>query len=109
MDENKYIESFEIISEAGDARCKALEAIEKAEQYLFDEAQALLAEANTCMNRAHKMQTDMIVREVNGQPVDTHILLVHAQDHFSMAMETIDMAKIIINLYSKISTLEQAK
>lgn len=109
MDESKYTQSFQIISEAGDARSKALEAIDKAAEYQFEEAEDLLKSATECMNKAHQIQTDLIVKEINGQPVDTHILMIHSQDHFAMATESIDMAKVIIALYKKINKLEKGE
>lgn len=109
MDVDKYTESFQIIAEAGDARSLALEAIDKANEYDFEQAEELLKKATLSMNKAHQIQTDMIVREVNGQPVDTHIIMVHSQDHFAMATESIDMAKIIIRLYKKIQELEKGE
>lgn len=105
MEENYEI-SFQIIAEAGDARNKALEAIEEAEAGRFEEAEELLKEANICINKAHKFQTDLIFQETNGQKVDMNIILVHSQDHFAMAMSAIDMAKYAIRLYRRLDKLE---
>ena len=50
---------FEIVAYSGDARSKLLLAVEKAKQKEFGECDKLIAEANECLNDAHKSQTEL--------------------------------------------------
>lgn len=102
MDEEKYAIAFEIISEAGDGRSKALTAIDKILEDDFEAGKQLIKEAKDSLLNAHKLQTKLIQQEVCGEKVDTNIIMVHAQDHFAMATTTIDLAEIIFKLSKKI-------
>lgn len=106
MDEEQYAVSFEMITEAGDARNKALNAIDMIQNYHFDEAEKLLKEAKVSIIHAHKIQTDLIHQEMGGNPVDCNILMVHSQDHYAMATTTIELAEKMMKLYQKLFTIE---
>ena len=41
----------------------------------------------------------MLQQEAEGNPVKVNIILVHAQDHLTMAMMMRDMAEQFVNLY----------
>lgn len=102
-----YEIGFQLILHAGDAKSKAEEAIKSSNQYDFDQAEILIKEASKELKAAHKIQTELIQMEANGTPCEINILLVHAQDHFAMAMSAIDHAKQMIILNQKINVLEQ--
>ena len=105
---DKQVENtFQIILHAGDARSKAINAIQKAEAYLFEEAADLLSEAKEEMKLAHKIQTEMMQQEIGGDKKEFSILLVHGQDHFAMATVTIDMAETALKMYRKMKELEE--
>lgn len=101
--------SFQIISEAGDARSKAKDAVTAAQKGDFTQADQLISEAKECLRKAHQMQTDMINGEVNGEAVTVDVLLVHAQDHFSMATSAIDMGEYVIDLLKRVEKLEKER
>ena len=82
---------FEIVAYSGDARSKLLLAVEKA----FGECDKLIAEANECLNDAHKSQTELLQMEARGEHIDIGFITVHAQDHL---MTTILLKDIINNL-----------
>ena len=103
MDDNKYSLAFEIISEAGDSRSKALEAISLAQDNKLDESEEKIKEAKQSLVNAHKIQTELIQQEICGDAVDTNIIMVHSQDHFAMATTTIDLAEVILKLYKKLN------
>lgn len=107
MDDEKYAISFQMITEAGDARNKALNAIDMVQEYKFPEADALLKEAKASIILAHKIQTNLIHQEISGEPVESNILMVHSQDHFAMATTTIDLAEKMIKLYKKLHMMEK--
>lgn len=109
MGDEKYTAAFELIMNAGNAKSKALMAIEAARDFDFEEAEKCLKEAEVDMRKAHQAQFDMIQDEANGKPVAVHIILVHAQDHLTMAMMARDNAEEFINLYKMIKELKEAK
>lgn len=109
MNEDKYATAFELIMNAGNAKSTALMAIEAARDFDFEEAERLLKEAEGDMRKAHQAQFDMIQEEANGNPIEVNIVLVHAQDHLTMAMMARDNAEEFINLYKMIKELKEGK
>lgn len=106
MDDNKYNAAFELILNAGNSKSQSLMAIVAAREYDFEEAEKCLKEAENELKMAHKAQVDMIQQEAKGNPIDVNIILVHAQDHLTMAMMAKDFAKEFINLYKIIKELK---
>ena len=102
MDEAKYATAFELIMNAGNAKSLALMAIEAAREFDFEEAEKDLKESAEEFHLAHQAQSDMIQGEANGNPVELNIVLVHAQDHLTMAT----MAQEFINLYRLVKELQ---
>lgn len=104
MEENKYENALQIIMHAGNAKSYALMAIDAAAEGDFDEADKQLEEARTEMGAAHKMQFALTQAEANGEPVDINIILIHAEDHLTMAIMGIDMAERMIDLYREVKS-----
>ncbi len=102
-----YTISFQIISDAGDARSYAMKAMTAANNYEFEEANNLLLEAKVNLKKAHKVQTKLLQKEANEEEVTVNVILIHAQDHFSMAMCAIDMAEQAIFMNKRIYHLER--
>ena len=96
VDDEKYEVAFEIIACAGDAKSLALMAIEEARNGNFD-----LAEAREQMAKAHDVQNDMLQSEAQGKSVELNIVLIHAEDHLTMAIMSIDFAEEFIELYKQ--------
>lgn len=109
MGDEKYTAAFELIMNAGNAKSSALMAIEAARDFDFEEAEKCLKEAEVDMRKAHQAQFDMIQEEANGSPVEVNIILVHAQDHLTMAMMARDNAEEFIHLYKMIKELKEGK
>lgn len=109
VDEQKYETSFETISYAGGSKSASFEALALAKLGKFDEAEAQLAEARRLMNEAHNLQTAMITEEARGNSVEVNIILVHAQDHLSMAQTALDFAEEFVTLYKTLFELKEAK
>ena len=99
MDEKIFELSFEIIGYAGNAKGMAFEAISKAKAGNIEEARVLLKESKDEVNKAHKCQTQLIQQEASGNKTDVSVVLIHAQDHFMIAMEVITMVERMIKLY----------
>ncbi|MGL5436434.1 MAG: PTS lactose/cellobiose transporter subunit IIA [Lachnospiraceae bacterium] len=101
-----YEISFQIIADAGDARSLAMNAIKKANEYRFEEANDLIRQAQNSLRAAHASQTGLMQKQANGESVEINIMLVHSQDHFAMGTCAIDMAKQAIIINQKIKGLE---
>lgn len=108
MDNEKVYElAFNIIVHAGESRTLSSEAMDAAENYDFEKAEDLLKQANEEFLKCHEVQTDMLTREANGEKNNLNIILIHAQDHLTMAIMAMDNAKRLIGLYKKIKFLEE--
>ena len=54
-------------------------------------------------------QHDALQQEAEGNPVPVNIILVHAQDHLTMAQVMRDMAEQFMDLYQTVQTLKENK
>lgn len=103
----KYEAAFQTIAAAGEARSEAAAAVLSAKEGDEAGAREHLKRADEYILTAHNLQTDMITEEARGNPVEVNIILVHAQDHLTMAMMAIDHAEEIIEIYSRLRELER--
>ncbi|WP_099223155.1 PTS lactose/cellobiose transporter subunit IIA [Listeria costaricensis] len=101
MNEQTLEQAMQLIFIAGNAKSKAMEAIGKAENGELEEAAADLKASRKELHQAHKIQTDMLTTEMNGEMLEKTILLIHAQDHFMAANTTIDLAEKFLHIYQK--------
>lgn len=99
FDSENDLVSMSIIANAGDARSFAFQALEQAKSGNFDEAEALLARSEEAATLAHRAQTDLLVKEANGNRQDVNVLLVHSQDHLMTSMLASELIREIILLY----------
>lgn len=90
---------FEIVSFAGEARSKLLEALNAAKDGKYADAEALTKEAEESLNEAHNSQTKMLSAEAKGEEVDLGFIMVHAQDHLMTTMLLKDLMNHMIELY----------
>ena len=97
---------FEIISNGGNAKALVYEAIEASENGKFNEARELLNEADTFLNKAHRVQTDLIQKEAAGERNEVTVLFVHAQDHLMTSIEVRTLAENIIRMNERLWKLE---
>lgn len=93
---------FGLITNSGDARSCAMEALKEARLGHFEQAEALLKEADEKLLEAHKTQTALIQAEASGNPVEVNILMIHAQDHLMNAITVKDLAYEIVALSKSI-------
>lgn len=101
--EKVYELAFNIIAHAGESRSLSSGAMDAAESYDFDKAEDLLKKANEQFLICHEVQTDMLTREANGEKNEINIILIHAQDHLTMATMALDNARRFIKLYKTIN------
>lgn len=100
-----YEVAFTLILHAGNARSKALQATEAAREGAFFDAEEYLRDAEKELQLAHQTQTDLIQREARGKATELNILMVHAQDHLSGAMITLEQAREFLYLYKLLAKL----
>lgn len=93
---------MELVVSSGDARSKALEAIQTARRGEYAKADQLMADCESALARAHEVQTDMIVKEINGEGPAVKLLMVHAQDHLMNALTVKDLAEQIIGILKEV-------
>ena len=86
-----------------------MQAIDCCKQGDFYVARKHLAAADETMVKAHDAQTEMLQQEAEGNPVPVNIILVHAQDHLTMAQVMRDMAEQFMDLYQTVQTLKESK
>lgn len=104
--EQIYETAFQIIVHAGESRSLSNEAMDAIEAYEFDKANELLEKANQEFLECHQIQTDLLTDEANGDISPVNIILVHSQDHLTMATTAMDYAKRLMTVYRKIKKLE---
>ncbi len=106
MPDEEYGVAFKLIAAAGDSKSDSMNAIRAAREGNFVKAEEFLRSAEEKMSQAHEIQFDMIQQEAAGNPVSINIILVHAQDHLTMAMVVKDMAEEIMELYRRMKDKE---
>ncbi len=99
MNDRDYEQAFQLILKAGNARTAALMAVEAAREGDFAEAKVRMQENERELHEAHALQLAMIQQEAGGEPVPVNVVLVHAQDHLTMALMARDNAREFIHLY----------
>ncbi len=100
-------EIFQIISNGGDAKAIAYEALDLAYEGKFDQAREKMAEAQKVLNLAHNTQTKLIQYELNNKGVEISLLMVHAQDHLMTAISEMSLIEQMIKLLQRIDALEK--
>ena len=93
---------FKIIGFAGNAKGLAYEALDKAEEGDFEAAEQLLRESDEIFKKAHKVQSEIIKDEVNGEKIEFSLMFIHAQDHLMTAMESRELIEKMVEMYKYI-------
>lgn len=106
MTEQEYMVHFQLIATAGESKTKSMLALEEAENGNFDKAEELLKEAVELQVEAHNIQLQMLQKEGEGKPVEPNIIVIHAQDHLTMATLMIEITERTIQLYRRLLALE---
>ncbi|MFZ2755564.1 MAG: PTS lactose/cellobiose transporter subunit IIA [Atopobiaceae bacterium] len=92
---------FEIVAYSGDARSKLLVALKDAKAGDFESADKLVAEAQECLNDAHRTQTELLSGEARGEESEIGMIMVHAQDHLMTTMLLADIIGTLMDVYRK--------
>ena len=100
--------AFEMILHAGNSESASLLGMEAARQYDFEEAEKNCRTAKEELLTAHQIQTELIQAEAGGEKCEMGILMVHAQDHFTMASILKEVSQEFLHLYREINDLKEA-
>ncbi|HGA1107725.1 TPA: PTS lactose/cellobiose transporter subunit IIA [Streptococcus agalactiae] len=92
---------FEIVSYAGEARSKLLDALKVAQNGDFEKAEELVESANSSIVEAHHAQTSLLQKEAAGEDLAFSVTLMHGQDHLMTTLLLKDMMKHMIELYKR--------
>lgn len=93
---------MELIMYGGDAKSNSMEAIQAAKTGNFELAKSKISEAQASLTKAHHSQTEMLTKEAQGNKTEMSLLMVHGQDHLMTSMAFTDLAKEIIEVYTRI-------
>ena len=99
-DEYVMNKAMEIIMNSGDARVHASKAMDCIAKGDFEQAKALLKEADKVQAAAHNIQTDMIQGDIRGgdEKMGYYVLFAHAQDTLMTIQVEINMTKSMLKL-----------
>jgi len=104
--EDAVMASFQIIGYSGEALDYFQKAIDAAKEYKFTEARELMKTGKESVNEAHKVQTQMLTQQANGEEVEVSVILVHSQDHLMTTLTYQRMANEYIELYERLYKIE---
>lgn len=97
---------FSLITNSGECRSMAFEALQKARMGDYEKARELQKLADAKSLEAHNTQTELIQKEAQGENVELNLLMVHAQDHLMTSILARELIKEIIFLHEKVDKLE---
>lgn len=100
--EGMELACFEIISNVGAGKSCYVNAIKKAKEGFYEEAENLIKEGDEHYAEGHKAHVEMIQKEASGVSTEVSLLLVHAEDQMMSAETFKVMAVEFIELYKKI-------
>lgn len=90
-----------IIANSGAARSAAFEALQKAKNKDFDDAEALLKSADDSLQVAHEAHRKLLQLDAKGEVTSVSILLCHAQDHLMGSALAKDLIREMVFLYQE--------
>lgn len=104
--EETQMMAFQLIGFAGDAFSHFFQAITDAKNGNYENAEKHIEEGKKSMVSAHDAQTDLLAAEADGKDLAYSILMVHAQDHLTMALMYERLAKEFISVYKDLNELK---
>ena len=99
--------SMKIISLAGDAFSYYFQALNETKKCNSEKSDELFKRGDDSLNKAHKLQTEMIVNEAKGEQSEYSIIMVHAQDHLMNAILVKKLVKEFTEIYKKLQEGEK--
>jgi cellobiose PTS system EIIA component len=100
--EGSELAAFQIISAVGTARSCYIEAIQKAKQGNFSEAEKMIGTGDDAFNEGHAAHTGLLQEEASGSEKGINLLIVHAEDQLMSAEGFKIIALEFIDVYKKL-------
>lgn len=91
--------AMELVGNAGESRSLAFEALAEAKKGNYNEAENKLTDSKKSILKAHELQTELIVKEADGEKMELGLLMVHAQDHLMTSMLARDLISEMVEMY----------
>ena len=102
MTEQEEMNIFQLISAAGTAKSCYMEALQKAKEKNYDEAEALIKEGDQSQVEGHRIHAEMLSASAAAVESSENLILVHAEDQM-MSAETIKIMVLeLIEVYKKL-------
>lgn len=95
---------FQLITAAGTAKSHYIEAVQKAKEGNYEEAEELIRQGDEVLKEGHVQHTDLIQKEAAGEGTTMTLLLTHAEDQMMSSEVFKVMAEEMIELYKKVDT-----
>ncbi|GJM71735.1 PTS lactose transporter subunit IIA [Paenibacillus macerans] len=92
-------EAMQIILHAGEARKHCTDALKDIENSDFAGAKEKMKLANDEIVIAHRVQTNCIQKETEGEQGEYSVLFAHAQDTLMTVYSEINLAKRLIDIF----------
>ena len=99
MTEEFELICMQMITNSGSAKSSYIEAIQKAKEGAFDEAERPMEEGDQFFSEAHGVHGNLLAQEASGEKVEFALILMHAEDQMASTEMTRVMAGEIIALY----------
>ena len=102
--EGLELTAFEIISAVGTARSTYIEAIQKAKEGKFDEAEQMIKEGDEMFVQGHHAHAKLLTHEAEyGQGSAVSLIILHAEDQLMSAEGFKTIALEFIDLYKRLA------
>ncbi len=99
------MQCLQIISEAGNARSKYIEAIQEAKAGDYEACNELLRQGNEAYAKGHRIHADLLSQEAGGKKAHLDLLLVHAEDQLMSAESFKILCTEFLDVYRRFDTL----
>ena len=106
MSEELVMSCFQLITYVGTARSCYINAIQKAKEGKYDEAEILMKQGRDAFVQGHDGHADLRAKEANGELKESGLLLIHAEDQLMSAEGFQTIAEEFIALYKRLDKAE---
>ncbi|MFH1453179.1 MAG: PTS lactose/cellobiose transporter subunit IIA [Armatimonadota bacterium] len=94
--------AFQIILHGGNAKSLLHEALAKAREGKFQDAEKDLKQADEELKIAHEVQTKTLHKEAEGVSYTPNLLMVHAHGHLMASLTERTLIEELIELYKRV-------
>lgn len=98
---------FQIITNVGAAKSAYMDAIACAEEGDYDQAENVMKEGKELYLKGHHVHAELIQKEAAGEPTETSLLLIHAEDQLMITECISALAEQMLKLYRKVNVHQE--